>query len=1092
VIQQQRIRIRQQQPAVDLRNKLVAYDARTGETKWSHGRSAEKDDQLGDVTFLAPPVSVGDDLWVPYYSSGDLFAAVLDPVDGAVVDQVLLCTLGGRDVNREGALFPAAADGFVYVSTHHGLVFAIDADKRSVAWAHRYADSDVPRRGRITQTPVGPPGEWLSGPPVVAGRLLLLAPADHGELLAFDRLTGALRWSKPRGTHRYIVAADAGRVWLGGDEFGCISLLNQSYVWKASVAGATGHAVLSGDTIYVPTRQSLIALEADTGEVLEEHRLPSDQPPLGNLLCIGGSMISVDPSEVRAFPDRNSYEATVAALRADPTNPRLAIRLAFMELLEHRPQAALTALDRAEPNVSEGESQSVHIAHLRVEALLQIADLPVTPGDEAIVRLQKAVDASLDDRDRVRARLALGDKLRRLGRFVDSYRTLWRLAQDPISDEIIGKDGANRPARLVIADTLRRIEPELAPSQITEIATAAKAMLAEAESRLLSRATRAEGMAMLRRLADSVTAGGVDQAALNALAAFEVQRHRYEQAEQYYGESVRRGADREKTAQAALKLAELYLSPQQGLGAAAGELVDLLRNSFGDVIVEGRPVLDHLDALRGIEKGIESPTAKAMGHSSAGSSAVRFQPVGAFELTGQRLDDFASPDSGVNLRLVQVRGDRPEVLGQRVLVFLPPRVLQAYSPESGELLWETELVTENFPLSIPEEETLLEGLAGTEGRWALVGGQTAILNSEEGLHAVGVVSGKRLWARRVTGGATLREATLRAGTVDVGLGRTACVLTPGSLSVLNLADGETVWQRDLSETPAEVRIRDEFVLTADPAIETIDVYRLDSGGALARITFDQPEVGSAHATADGALPETAGGAQAAAHVVPIAFSAGVVCGPDGSRVAAYDVRTGGRLWSLEMAAPAGELFELTEGSLVIASLDGTHRVVDARSGEVRLETRLEGFPGAAVFATEEEGVLVLAGYEDSMAGEQWHFVGVDVGTGEVRWRRQFLGTLNRSHLKLAEGVIPIVAWTQEAAESSSPRSPRRGTEQQIILIDKRTGENVGDPLTWHGTQRGQQLTGDLDVWPGRMILQASDTVVRFETRPLKGGSRGVN
>jgi outer membrane protein assembly factor BamB len=314
---------------------------------------------------------------------------------------------------------------------------------------------------------------------------------------------------------------------------------------------------------------------------------------------------------------------------------------------------------------------------------------------------------------------------------------------------------------------------------------------------------------------------------------------------------------------------------------------------------------------------------------------------------------------------------------------------------------------------------------------------------------------------------------LRARIVDVGRGRVACTLSPNSLSVLRLSDGETIWTRELSETPEVVRIRDEFVLTADAGLEHIDVFHLETGVALSRVAFDQPDGSS--------------GSQ----LVPIAFSAGAVCGPDGVNVTAYEVRTGERLWSLALSAAAGGIFELVDGTLMIASVDGVHRVVDARTGEERLKVRPEDFPGAAVFGAIEEGLLILAGYQETALGETWQLVGVDYAGGQTRWSRSLQTSMRRSHLRMAQGVIPLVV-TAPIASAPQQRSNRPRTEQRIVLIDKRTGEDVGESIPWREAQRGQHLTGDLDVWNGRLVLQVSDSMVMYETRPLDQGTRGID
>lgn len=1070
VLQRGRIPSRNQEP--DDRNRLVAFDARTGKIHWQRGRGRDPDERLQQAQFLCPPIGVGNHLWVPFEASGDLYVGVLNPSDGELMEPILLCALAGRRVQPTVALFPAASDELVYIPTGHGLLFAVDVNDFSIAWATRYRASPVPKiRRRTARVREQPPG-WLSGPPVIAGRLVLLAPTDLDQLLAFDRLTGDLLWRLPRGRHRYIIATDSDQVWLGGEEVSAVSLWDRSYEWTLPTTGATGRAVLSGETIYVPTREHLLVIDANLGRTNDPILLPSDQTPLGNLLCIGGSMLSVDPSEVRAFPDRNSYAATLAAHQADPTDTRIAIRLAFMELLENRPQGALDALREAMPTDDrssdpDAESQAAHIAHLRVGALLQLSKVRATPGDQAIGYLKEAVAAAMSNGDLVAARLELGEKLGALGRYAESYRTLWRLGRSPLGDEIIARGKARRPTRLIIAELLGRVEPELGPTEVDDLSREAGRLFDTAVSQLETYPNSRDGnpwtkgIGILRRLADSGTLDGWQQRALNALGRFELRRKKYERAEQYLNESLRRGSRRAETAEALLTLMNVYIGPSQPLAKSALDLAKTLLIEFGDVVLDEQQV--------GV---LVAPPQLKIDQSLAAAHADAMD-VPKFEVTWPRTDSVLSKASSENMQLMYFRGRRTEALAERQLVFLPPRTLRSYRIEDGKLEWETELLTEEDFVFGRDDQGTSEGLVGADLRPALVDGQMVIVNGPRGLHAVGIISGIRLWAEPVQGPVLLRDRLLRDRTIDVGSGLVACVLSPGVLSVRRVLDGKLVWERDLGANPAAVRIRDEFVLTADPNLETVWVYHLENGAALSAIAFTQP--GS-----DSFLP-----------AVPISYSAGVLCGPDGQAVMAYDARTGDHLWSLELGEDVAGIFELLEGQFVVGTVGGFHRVIEARSGEVILEEGLEDLPGGAIYGTVESNLMILAGYEETGEGDRWNLVGIDMSTGKVRWSRRFVGVMNRSHLRLARGVIPVITTSGQPPERPQLKASRR-YRQEVLLIDKQTGQLVGDPLIWNGAARGDQLTGDLAVWPGRLVLQASKSIVTYQTRPATSDAGGVN
>ena len=120
-------------------------------------------------------------------------------------------------------------------------------------------------------------------------------------------------------------------------------------------------------------------------------------------------------------------------------------------------------------------------------------------------------------------------------------------------------------------------------------------------------------------------------------------------------------------------------------------------------------------------------------------------------------------------------------------------------------------------------------------------GQTAVIASERGLHALGTITGIRLWAIEFEGGDHFGDPGLRESTTDVDAGRLACMLAPNRLAVYWMLEDRPLWERKLRGGAVRaVRIRDEFILTADPNLETVHVYRLDDGAELSVIEFKQP------------------------------------------------------------------------------------------------------------------------------------------------------------------------------------------------------------------------------------------------------------
>lgn len=1049
---------------VDNRNRLVAYDAITGALRWQRGHDDDADPQMRQMRFLSPPVSDGRRLWVPFARGGDLFVGALEPTTGEWVKEILLCAMGGRDLSNSEALFPAVANEIVYIPSHHGLFFAIDTRDETVLWASRYRADRAPRnrRGR-RRIERATPTEWLSGPPVVTGRSVLLAPADDDRFLVFDRFTGEVLWHLPRERHRYIIATDGAEVWLGGEDVSVVSLYEQSYMWTVDTPNATGRAVLSGHTIYVPTRTGLMAMDDLSGDIKAFHKLPSDQTPLGNLLCVGDSMVSVDPTEVRAFPDRHSYDATLAAHKHDPTEVRNAIRLAFMELLNDQPRRALDALrDVRVPDSADAESHRLHVAHLRVSSLLRLGRRPGADVDTAIEHLRQAVAFARDNRDQVAARLAMGDKLRRVGRFKDAYRTLWELGRGPLGNVPFKTGPVTRLVRLTVADTLRRIEPELSPSEIGELSTEAADLFGAAEASLSATDGPGAGVRALRALVDTTPLDGWDQAALNALGRFEAKRGKYERAEQYLTESVRRGSDRNRTAESLLTLMDMYLKPAQSLARSAAVLADRLRSEFAGVTLDGLDMVEHV-------RRREAELSEGLDAANAGAG-----PIQKFQFTGRQP---YSPLAESGLKMVRSRWDRPESLAGRHLLLLHSRTLRAHDVADGALEWESDLLLLNdFAYQTDDADDARERDRDAIPL-AVNDGQTAVLNGPKGLHAVGIISGNRLWAEETGGSEMHRDPMHRERMTSVGSGRVACMLSPGTLSVRRVLDGGLVWERTLENDPpvSFVAVRDDVVLTVDASLERVRVYRLDNGEALGELVFDQNDL---------ELDQP----------IPIQYSRGLLCGPDGAGVAAYDVRTGERRWSLPLKDQLVGVFEPQDGRLVISTADGEHWLCDSESGEVLFNGRFDNFNFGAVDGVLEAGVLVLANSREVEAGVRWEMMGLDVATGRELWSRDVIGTLSGPNLRAAGGVIPIIEVLSLGDPGSERAGANRGNRtavQRVVLIDKQTGSDLGEPYRWEPGP-GQQLTGYLDVWPGRVLLQMAEGVAAIETVAIEGEPGGSN
>lgn len=1041
-------------------NRLVAYEADTGTVRWHRGRTGVVSDPLGTARFLAPPVDVGGELWAPALLSGELVVVVIDPDSGDLVHRIGLCTPGDR-VPEEVALWPAAGGGMVYVPTGQGLLFAIRAADYRPEWAARYERESAGHR----HGPDREPAFWLSGPPVVSGSLVLLAPTDSDAIYAYDRFSGELQWTEYRRGHRYIVAADGEAIWLAGRDVTCLSAENGRERWTTTVAEATGRAALSGTRIYVPHVNGLTALDAATGTVAAEMPMPAGHTAPGNLLALPDGLVSVDGYEIRKYPDLDrAYTRAMAAHDMSPGDGDLAVRLAWMELLRGEPRRTLAALDEfaAPAGALVDHPRRPEAVHLRVEALIALAGQPDTPAEEAVRHLQQAADEAQSDQDALEAGLALGLRLREANRPEDAYRCLWELGRgDTGRLTVSSAGGIERNARSVIAEHLAGLAADLSQDGLELLTEQAGLVVTLAAADLRHRDKQAPAKRTLLAIARAGAPGGWDQAALIELARWQVELGNYERAEQDFRAAIRLAGAPKRTAEALLGLAEMYALPDQHLVLEAGQCLDQLERGTSG----GTP-------LHALQASAPWATTKAQrvadvrasippGDVSAHRAAVNPK---AFRLVEER----AWPDGleADRQRLVNVFGDRPEALANRLVVAVGDDLLRAHNLADGRMEWEAEL---RLPADFRLNDLVDHDPETSDARrFGVVEGQTLLFDNASGLHAVGIVTGKRLWAVPRPGGERLRSTPLDdGGTVEAGEGRVAWLPQPNKLEVLDVRDGTIVWRREIDlPTVDAVRIRGNYVVVVGDEYSRAEAYHLASGQRASTMRFRQPE------------PEH--------RLVSLHPEAGMLIGPDGSAVIAYDIATGQERWRLRVPEGLGSLFELSPERLGVGTMSGDVLLVDALTGTPdgdRISTECRS---GVVAGRLESETLVIGGVTGTLAGEHWLLVGIDLATRDVRWLRDDLAWVSRPpwFLGVARDTIPLLV---DLRAQSAPLPDRQHTARAgVAFVDAASGREVGPVWIPDSGPSGEYLAVDLAAWPGVLVVGTRNGVFAIRTAPRGG------
>jgi outer membrane protein assembly factor BamB len=1078
--------------------RLVAYDGRTGAVRWQRGRTDNSRDLLGDVRFLSAPIAVGDAVWVPYLQGADVYVGVLRPADGAVLRTILLGSVREPPDAGEPTTPPTLSDGVVYIPTGFGALYAVDADSMALRWAALY-DTRT-NAGRVSNA-------HPTAPPVVSGGVVLLAPTDFAEVMAFDAATGEYRWSDIAEGCSYLIAADQGRVWLGGRRITCRQLADGQTLWTTHLLGVpTGKAVVCGEVVHVPTSDGLISLDALSGTIRGQQAVPASQPPLGNLACINTGLFSLDPSSLREFPDvERMHAAATALLRDDPKNPTAAVQLAWAELLQSRPQRAYDAVAALPAEVvRESEKKRSAVARVTVEALLTLAGQAPSP-DEALRLLRKADESAVSAASRLRCRSAIADQLAALGRNLEAHRGLLAVGLSIDADEMIElDDGVTAVARFEIARRLRRLHDRLTADELRtieaqtarRIETLAKQLREERDSRT----ARDELLA----LADLHFPSAIGVRALYELADWEIDQRLFERAEQRLRKCIRSAADPMWTAAAYVRLCQLYAESEEDAVGLLVQNLDELDARFGSLAmptVSGQsPSFPRGAAPR---VGVAHPTAPRSSER-IGDWVAKMRsripteklptalpamygetptPGPAFSLAGRYAWTYDPPDEADPARFVLFEQVPPRAMIDRIVVFGRDGFLECISADRKELLWRTRLRLPGAFADIPPDfGQRIPNIA----RSGVAEGQTAVLNGPEGIFAVGLLTGRLLWVKPFDRSVLdVAGVAARDPMTAVRDGLLAAMPRDGRLTLMRLADGSTIWERDLrGESVARIWLHENSAVFADDAMKRVHILDRESGRLIQRILLRQPD------------PEH--------ERIDLVQADGMLYGPDstgpGDGVAAFDLQSGERRWRVDLDKPVVALFEPKAGYLGIGLLNGDLRIVSAATGEVVLE-RSDPSVRAVIGGVMWDGTLILrcAGVHGPRQGNE--LAAFDIATGAEVWRRRDATALmpGDAPLSIIGGVIPAIVAPElrPSGRGADPgrtdvnppgaATPRGGAA--ITLIDARTGADAGTAVDLNAAMQGATLNGDMGFWPNVLVIGTIKGIhaVRVETAEPAAG-----
>lgn len=1063
-------------------NFVVAYSTQDGRRVWTSDTTAGPN-ALGPVEFLSAPIVVENQLLVPCRVNDDIYAVLLDPETGKISRHIYLCGTGGAPFDSLYSCMPCAADGIVFVPTGRGVLVAIDTASWSIRWATRYDQLNNPVN-EIT---------WMPTPAIAVADVVLLAPPDADELLCFDRASGNIRWHTPRNKAMYVLAAGDGLAWTVGEEAAAIELESGKSAWRTPCGTPGGRGARSGDLLYLPTRSGLKMLNARTGELAKE--TPANVTP-GNLLAYEDSLYIVSAFEIHKYPDmKRGYNQALAAHQQNPIDMSLAMRLAWLEFLRGEPDKALTALSQVPEHArTQDEKRYGRLVHLKVLSMLELAALPSSSPDEASNLLQKAQQIAQTSEDIITARLALGEHYARGGvpdgnlKGCVEYATL---AFDPTGDEILTEQGDStfeRQAGLVASRRLTDLLPKLSAQNTEEL-------MAILQQRL-EQAIQTRNTGQLRRISNCNALARLSVQADLALAVWAAKDLAYEQAEACLQRVIRRAESPDLVAEALARLAAIHLQPGElHLPVSGTELARRLEKEFADVQIPA--------SILESEWPVNPAGGKSSGRLLSGSEMSRALLKRVDDRIRSEHEERIKPISigspgnppevtnYANARPIVTRGQRSEALADRMLLFVEDRTVEARRVDDGQLLWPAELRLLG-EMSV-ESRTTADGnrlslprMGPSEPARGLVEGQTLIVNTRFGVHAVGLLTGRRLWSRRFDPPAKSDQSP--AGSDAYVWVHDGFVISVDNYSRLEVARFESgadiLWRRRMLDRRWQtVRAVGDFLVVGDARLQQVDVFRISDGTHLGVCEFaQQPE------------PDRA---------VNVAVLADAICGPVSPRtVAAMELNTPGvERWRIDMDSELSQIFKPSEDTLAVADRSGRVKLIDPASGKVTMDVRIPVCAKGVVDGRIEAGVLYVYGLEKrfepsrgSTERQQWSLAAVRVNNGEILWSKGELGPqlcLTTEALAASPNAIPIVAYRPASGEARMDYgngpvtiATSRRAAVELMVLDKATGAKIGDTanLEVEATD-GAAILLDLQVWPNRVTAFVGTNYLEFNLLP---------
>jgi len=288
---------------------LVCLDLqRQGDLAWIVD-AEQLDSEGGRWMFDGAPLASEGKVYVPL-RRGDpqlqLNVACFDAANGKLLWNRKVCAgveAFSGDVDEVRHQLLALSDERLYYSTNLGAVVSLDARDGTLRWASTYPRAEVETIATFNKRQVNGPS-----PCVCHDGLVIAAPLDGEQILAYDAESGVLKWhSGPGGRMPQLLGVAGKHLIAAGDVLRSIDIDSGRVEWvdgRADPEAATaGRGLLAGDVVYWPRREEIRLVEISSGRVIRQINLREQHGLVGggNLSIAGGMLLLAQSDRLVAF-----------------------------------------------------------------------------------------------------------------------------------------------------------------------------------------------------------------------------------------------------------------------------------------------------------------------------------------------------------------------------------------------------------------------------------------------------------------------------------------------------------------------------------------------------------------------------------------------------------------------------------------------------------------------------------------------------------------------------------------------------------------------------------------------------------------------